>query len=122
MQQHVCCLGYVSFVLVTCSLLSLVLYSYVLKKNGNLFVKRNIRRVSSYSIIVPFVLYGCETWSITLTEKRSLRVSENMVLRRLTGPQRDKVTGMRRKIHNEELNDMYSSQNIIWTNNSRRIR
>jgi len=44
------------------------------------------------TIILPVVLYGCETWSLTLTEKRSLRVSENRVLRRIFGPKRDEVT------------------------------
>ena len=53
------------------------------------------------------VLYGCETWSLTLTEERTLRVFENRVLRRVFGPKRDEVTGEWRKLHNEELNDLY---------------
>jgi hypothetical protein len=53
------------------------------------------------------VLYGCETWSLTLREKRRLRVFENRVLRKVFGPKRDEVTGEWRKLHNEELNDLY---------------
>jgi hypothetical protein len=59
------------------------------------------------TIILPVVLYGCETWSLTLSEERRLRVFENRVLRRIFGPKRDEVTGERRKLHNEELNGLY---------------
>ena len=59
------------------------------------------------------VLYGCETWSLTLREERRLRVLENGVLRRVFGPKRDGVTGEWRKLHNEELNDLYSLPNIL---------
>jgi len=52
--------------------------------------------------------YGCETWSLTLREERRLRVFENRVLRRVFGPKRDEVTGEWRKLHNEELSDLYS--------------
>jgi hypothetical protein len=55
------------------------------------------------SIILPVILYGCETWSPTLREKHRLRVFENRVLRRIFGPKRDEVTGEWRKLHNEEL-------------------
>ena len=54
------------------------------------------------------VLYGCETWSLILREKRRLRVFENRVLRKVFGPKRDEVTGEWRKLYNEELNDLYS--------------
>jgi hypothetical protein len=60
------------------------------------------------TIILPVVLYGCETGSPTLREKRILRVFENRVFRRIFGPKRDQVTGDLRKLHNEELNDLYS--------------
>ena len=65
------------------------------------------------TIILPVVLYGCETWSLTLREERRLRVFENRVLRRVFGPKRDEVTGEWRKLHNEELNDLYSLPNIV---------
>ena len=64
------------------------------------------------TIILPVVLYGCETWSLTLREERRLRVFENRVLR-VFGPKRDKVTGEWRKLHNEELSDLYSLPNIV---------
>jgi len=64
------------------------------------------------TIILPLVLYGCETWSLTLREVRRLRVFEDRVLRRIFGHKRDEVTGEWRKLHNEGLNDLYSSPNI----------
>jgi hypothetical protein len=65
------------------------------------------------------VLYGCETWSLTLREEHGLRVFENRVLRRVFGLKRDKV---RRKLHNEELRDLYSLPSIIRIMKSRRMR
>jgi hypothetical protein len=59
------------------------------------------------------VLYGCKTWSLTLREKHSLRVFENRALIRIFGPKRDEVTGEWRKLHNEELHNLYSSPDII---------
>ena len=73
-------------------------------------------------IILPVVLYGCETWSLTLREERKLRVSENMVLRRIFGPRRDEVTGEWRRLHNEELNDLYSLPNIVRVIKSRKMK
>jgi hypothetical protein len=68
------------------------------------------------------VLYGCETWYLILREEHRLRVFENRVLRRICGPKRDDVTGDWRKLHNEELHNLYSSPNIIRMIKSRRMR
>jgi hypothetical protein len=68
------------------------------------------------------VLYGCETWSLILSEDHKLRVFENRVLRRIFGPKRDGVTGGWRKLHNEELHNLYSSPSIIRIIKSRRMR
>jgi hypothetical protein len=68
------------------------------------------------------VLYGCKTWSLTLREEQRLRVFKNRVLRRIFGPKRDEATGEWRTLHNEELNDLYSSPNIIRVIKSRRMR
>jgi hypothetical protein len=67
-------------------------------------------------------LYGCETWSLTLREEQRLRVFENRVLKRIFGPKRDEATGEWRRLYNRELNDLYSSPNIILVNKSRRMR
>jgi hypothetical protein len=74
------------------------------------------------TIILPVVLYGCETWSLTLREEHSLRVFENRVLRRIFGPKRDEVTGDWRKQHNEELRDLCSLPSIIGMIKSRKMR
>jgi len=74
------------------------------------------------NIILHVVLYGCETLSPTLREERRLRVFENRVLRRVFGPRRDEVTGEWKKLHNEELSDLYSLPNILWVVKSRRMR
>jgi hypothetical protein len=68
------------------------------------------------------VLYGCETWSLTLREVRRLRVFETSMLRMMFGPKWDEVTGDLRRLHNEELYDLYSSPNIIRVIRSRRMR
>jgi hypothetical protein len=65
------------------------------------------------TIILPVVLYGCETWLLTLREEHRLRVFENRVLRRIFGPKRDEVMGEWIKLHNEDLRDLYSSPSTI---------
>ena len=67
---------------------------------------KNIKIKIYRTIILPVVLYGCETWSLTLREERKLRLFENMVLRRIFGPRRDEVMGEWRRMH-EELNGLY---------------
>jgi hypothetical protein len=74
------------------------------------------------TIILPVVLYGCETWSLTLREEHGLRVFDNRVLRRLFGSNRYEVAGEWRKFHNEELHNLYSSPDIIRQVKSRRMR
>jgi len=71
---------------------------------------------------LPVVLYGCETWSLTLREEHSLRVFQNRVLRRIFGPKREEVRGEWRKLYKEEFNDLYSSPYIVRVIKSRRMR
>ena len=82
-----------------------ILCSSLLSKNIKIKIYRNI--------ILPIVLCVCETWSLTWTEVRRLSVFENRVLRGIFGAKRDEVTREWRKIHNEELNDLYCSPNIF---------
>jgi hypothetical protein len=85
-------------------------------------LSRNVKVKIYKTIILPVVLYGCETWSLTLREERRLRVFENRVLRRIFGPKRDKVMGEWRKFHNEEHHNLYSSLDIIRQVKSRRMK
>ena len=80
-------------------------------------------KVKAYkTIILPVVLYGCETWSPTLREEHRLRVLENKVLRMIFGSKRNEITGEWRKLHNPELHALYSSPNIIRSLKLRRLR
>jgi hypothetical protein len=90
-----------------------LLSSNLLSKNVNIRIYK--------TVILPVVLYGYETWSLTLKEE-GLSVFENRVLRGIFGPKRDEVTGEWRKLHNEELRDWHSSPSIIRIINSRRMR
>jgi hypothetical protein len=77
---------------------------------------KNLKIKIYRTIALPVVLYGCETWSLTLREERRLGV-----LRRIFGPKRDEVTGEWRELHNDKLNDLYSTPNIVRVIKSRRI-
>jgi hypothetical protein len=85
-------------------------------------MSRNVKVKIYKTTILSVVLYGCETWSITLREKRGLKVFENRVLRRIFERKNDKVTGEWRKLHNEKLHILYSSPIIIKQIKSRRMR
>jgi len=85
-------------------------------------LSKNLKIKIYRTIILPVVLYGCETWSLTLREERRLRVFEKRVLRRVFGSKRDEVTGEWRKLHNEELRDLYSLPIIVRVVKSRRMR
>ena len=77
------------------------------------FAIQNVKIKIYSSVILPVVLYGCETWSVTLREERRLGMSENRVLRRIFGRKRDEVTGEWSRLHKEELHDLYSTPNIF---------
>jgi hypothetical protein len=94
-----------------------VLSSCLLSKNVKVRIYKTI-----ILLVVLYVLYGCETWSVTLREEHKLRVFENRVLRRIFGPKRDGVMGAWRKLCNEELHNLYSSPSIIRITKSRRMR
>jgi hypothetical protein len=74
---------------------------------------QNLKITIYRNIILPVVLYGCETWSLILKEEPRQRVFENRVLRRIFGPKRDEVTVEWRKLHNKELHDLYCSPNLV---------
>jgi len=86
------------------------------------FAIQNLKIKIYRTIILPVVLYGCETWSLTLREERKLKVFENRVLKRIFGPKRDELTMEWRKLHDEKLNDLYSSPKIVWVVKARRMR
>jgi len=98
------------------------LLSFGAESLSSRLLSKNLKVKIYRTIILPVVLYGCEIWSLTLREVSKLRVFENRVLRRIFGPRRDKVTGECRRLHNEELNDLYSSPNIVRVIKSRRMR
>ena len=76
-------------------------------------LSKNIKIKINRTVILSFPLYGCETWSRTIREEHKLRVLESRALRKIFRPKRDEVIGEWRKLHNEELNDLYCLTNII---------
>jgi hypothetical protein len=97
--------------------------AYSVKRMKHITILRDGYRVPLFKACgTSVVLYGCETWSLTLREEHRLRVFENRMLRRIFGPKRDEVMGEWRKLHNKELHDLYSSPSIIRIIKSRRMR
>jgi len=89
---------------------------------SSILLSKNVKIKIYRTIILPVGLYGCETWALTLREEHRLKVFENRVLRRIFGPKGDEVTEEWRKLHNKELNDLYSLPNIIRVIKSIRMR
>jgi hypothetical protein len=100
----------------------LIRYHSVHNLLSSRLLSKNVKIRIYKTIILPVVLYGCETWSLPLREQHRLRVFENRVLRRIIGPKRDEVIRGWRKPRNEELHNLYFSPSIIRMNKSRRMR
>ncbi|KAJ4444371.1 hypothetical protein ANN_06163 [Periplaneta americana] len=97
-------------------------YYSVEKLLSSSLLSKNLKVRIYKTVILPVVLYGCETWTLILREEQRLRVFENKVLRKIFGVKRDEVTGEWRKLHNTELHALYSSPDIIRNIKSRRLR
>jgi hypothetical protein len=85
------------------------------------FISKNLKIKIYKTVILPVVLYGCETWSLTFREEQKLRLFQNRVLRKKFGPRREEY-GSWMKLHNAELHSLYSSPNIVRVTKSRRMR
>jgi hypothetical protein len=88
-------------------------YHSVQKLSSSQLLSKNVKIRMFKTINLPVVPYWCETWALTLREEHRLRVLENRVLRRISGPKRDEVTGGCSKLHNEKLCNLYVSPNTI---------
>ncbi|KAJ4441997.1 hypothetical protein ANN_11861 [Periplaneta americana] len=97
-------------------------YYSVEKLLSSSLLSKNLKVRIYKTVILPVLLYGCETWTLTLREEHRLRVFENKLLRKIFGAKRDEVTGEWRKLHNTELHELYSSPDIIRNIKSRRLR
>jgi hypothetical protein len=84
-------------------------------------IPKNLKIKIYKTVILPVVLYGCRTWSLTVGEEHRLRVFKNRVLRKIFGPKREE-DGSWRKLHNDELHSLYSSSNIVRVIKSRTMR
>jgi hypothetical protein len=99
-----------------------LLFVVAVQFSTSTLLSKNIKIKIHRTVILPVVLCGCETWSFTLREDLWLRLFGSRVLTRIFGPKRDEVTGEYRKLHNEGLNDLYCSPNIVRVIKSRRMR
>jgi hypothetical protein len=106
----------------TLNLANACYYHSVQTLSSSRLLSKNIKIRIYKTVILPVLLYGCETWSLTLKEEHRLRVFENKVLRTISEPNRDEVTGGWRKLRNEELHNLYSSPSIIRMIKSRRMK
>ncbi|KAJ4452170.1 hypothetical protein ANN_03688 [Periplaneta americana] len=97
-------------------------YYSVEKLLSSSLLSKNLKVRIYKTVILPVLLYGCETWTLTLREEHWFRMFENKVLRKIFGAKRDEVTGEWRKLHNTELHALYSSPDIIRNIKSRRLR
>lgn len=85
-------------------------------------ISRKLKLKIYRTVILPVILYGCESWSTTLADEHKLRVFENKVLRKIYGPKRDEMTGEWRRLHNEELHGLYDSPDVVKIMKSKRLR
>ena len=85
-------------------------------------ISRKLKLKIYRTVILPVILYGCESWSTTLADEHKLRVFENKVLRKIYGPKRDEMTGEWRRLHNEELHGLYDSPDVVRIMKSQRLR
>jgi len=84
----------------------------------------SFKKIKDYNIkntVLPVVLYGCEAWTVTLRQEHRLRASKNRALRRIFGPKKEVMSGGWRRLHNEELHNLYASLDIITEIKSRRV-
>jgi hypothetical protein len=84
--------------------------------------KKDLKIKMYKTVTLPVLLYECETWSVTLRGEHRLREFENRVLRRIFGPKREGVAGELRRLHNEELHNLYASPDIIRVMKAGRMR